>query len=107
MLERLVLKSPIQRTSKRVKWTSGARDDIFFPGDDGEAGHFFPNLEILAEPDGGRGTFWLEMISSLLMSNAGAMGFGGPRGPSTVRDAPGWSLRQGAIVQRHGYKFTF
>ena len=26
MLERLVLKSPIQRTSRRVKWTLGARD---------------------------------------------------------------------------------
>ena len=26
MLELLVLKSPIQRTSQRVKWTSGARD---------------------------------------------------------------------------------
>ena len=28
MLEWLVLKSPIQRTSQRVKWTSGARDMI-------------------------------------------------------------------------------
>ena len=28
MLETLVLKSPIQRTSQRVKWTSGARDMI-------------------------------------------------------------------------------
>ena len=28
MLEWLVLQSPIQRTSQRVKWTSGARDMI-------------------------------------------------------------------------------
>ena len=28
VLERLVLRSPIQRTSRRVKWTSGARDMI-------------------------------------------------------------------------------
>ena len=53
MLEWLVLKSPIQRTSQRVKWTSGARDMIFFlPGDDG-GGHFSPNLETLAGDDGG------------------------------------------------------
>ena len=28
MLENLVLKSPIQRTSRRVQWTYGARDMI-------------------------------------------------------------------------------
>ena len=53
MIEWLVLKSPIQRTSQRVKWTSGARDIIFFlPGDDGGRGHFSPNIEILAGDDG-------------------------------------------------------
>ena len=45
---------------------------IFSPGDDGGI-HFFPNLETLAGDDVGGGTFWLEMISSSEMIEAGLM----------------------------------
>ena len=73
MLERLVLKSPIQRTSQRVKWTSGAQDMIFlFPGDH-RGGPFFsliskPWLETMGE-----GAFCLEMISFPEMLKAGVI----------------------------------
>ena len=60
MLERLVLKRPIQRTSQRVKWTSGARD-MNFPGYDG-AGYFFLSLETLAGDDGGERILFPEMM---------------------------------------------
>ena len=64
MLERLGLKSPIQRTSQRVKRTSGARDVIFFSSEMMGGGGFTvsliskPWLEIM----GGRAFFSLDMM---------------------------------------------
>ena len=73
MLDMLVLTSSIQRTSQRVKWTSGAWDMIFCPWRWWVwVDHFFPDLETLAgDNGGGAGTFWLDMISSPEMIKAG------------------------------------
>ena len=52
MLKWLVLKSPIQRTSQRFKWTSGAQDMICCSLEMIGGDYFFPNLEALAGDDG-------------------------------------------------------